>query len=103
MKKEEIEQKVNEVEKISACVLYENGTAKEVPNNYTFQAHIDIPKMVKNMELEEQEELIDWIIEKINERQRDRYSEPIVISDDGTVKINAATVTLTSDKSLKKD
>lgn len=69
MKKEEIEQKVNEVEKISDCVLYENGTAKEVPNNYTFQAHIDIPKMVKNMELEEQEELIDWVIEKINERQ----------------------------------
>lgn len=56
MKKEEIEQKVNEVEEISDCVLYENGTAKEVP-------------MVKNMELEEQEELIDWVIEKINERQ----------------------------------
>lgn len=81
MKKQEIEQKINEVKKISACVLYKNGTVKP---------HIDIPKMVKNMELEEQEELIDWIIEKINERQRDRYSESrIFTSADGTVKINA--------------
>lgn len=103
MKKEEIEQKVNEVEKISDCRIYDNGNYKEVPNDYTVKVHIDIPELVKNMELDEQEELIDWIIEKINERQSNKDSESIVISDDGTVKINAATVTLTSDKSLKKD
>lgn len=103
MKKEEIKE-INEIEETSDCRIYDNGNYKEVPNNYTFKVHIDIPKWVKSMELDEQEELIDWIIEKINERQSNKDSEPrIFTSADGTVKINAVTATLTADKNLKKD
>lgn len=100
MKKEEIEQKVNEVEKISTCVLYKNGTAKEVPNTYTFQAHIDIPKMVKNMELAKQEELIDWIIEKISDRQivmKDNETK-IVMSDGEKIELKAPVIILQHSK-----
>ena len=40
----------------------------EENNPYTVKVKWDVLGMIKSMELEDQEELIDWIIEKINER-----------------------------------
>lgn len=45
-----------------------NTVVDEENNPYTMKFKIDVLGMLKNMELEDQEQLIDWIIEKINER-----------------------------------
>lgn len=71
MKIEQTEQK-NELKELSnsSAVSYKDGKAIPIDDNqYLIKAKIDIPKMLKNMEQEDQEKLIDWIIEKINESQ----------------------------------
>lgn len=71
MKIEQTEQK-NELKELSnsSAVSYKDGKAIPIDDSqYLIKAKIDIPKMLKNMEQEDQEKLIDWIIEKINERQ----------------------------------
>lgn len=45
-----------------------NTVVDEENNPYTVKVKWDVLGMIKSMELEDQEELIDWIIEKINER-----------------------------------
>lgn len=71
MKIEQTEQK-NELKELSnsSAVSYKDGKAIPIDDSqYLIKAKIDIPKMLKNMEQEDQEKLIDWIIEKINESQ----------------------------------
>lgn len=71
MKIEQTEQK-NELKELSnsSAVSYKDGKAIPIDDSqYLIKAKIDMPKMLKNMEQEDQEKLIDWIIEKINESQ----------------------------------
>lgn len=58
-----------------------NTVVDEENNPYTVKVKWDVLGMIKSMELEDQEELIDWIIEKINERSSINITNDIIVTN----------------------
>lgn len=61
-----------------------NTLIDEENNPFTIKCKIDVLEILKNMESKNQEQLIDWFIEKINERIKINSSDVTIQYADGT-------------------
>jgi hypothetical protein len=61
-----------------------NTLIDEENNPFTIKCKIDVLEMLKNMKSKDQEQLIDWFIEKINERIKINSSDVTIQYADGT-------------------